>query len=295
VVAPAKLNLTLEVLGKRDDGYHEIMSLMQTIDLADAVRLDLSDQITLRVEGEPAEGLPADSKENLAYRAATALAREAGRNDLGATISLEKRIPASSGLGGGSSDAAAVLRGLNRLWGLDLPVETLTAVAASLGSDVAFFLHGGTALATGRGEIIEELPDAAEQELTLFVPKLGVENKTQQMYALITPIEYSKGSVTTYRLAKVRNGSPFLPSDPFNIFGRHIGDLAPIVEAAMAVCDEAHLWARLAGAGPAFFSLTPLDQIPERLIVAILRESYGVTSVPCRFLPRAAATAITES
>jgi len=294
VAAPAKLNLTFEVLGKRDDGYHEVMSLMQTIDLADTVLLDRSESLTLEVTGERVSGVPEEAKDNLAFRAALALARKAGRSDLGARIRLEKRIPAAAGLGGGSSDAAAVLRGLNQLWGLNLPIDVLTEVGAALGSDVPFFLHGGSALATGRGEVIEPLPDGASQELTLFVPDLELQDKTRRMYALVTPEEYTPGSVTKYRVDKVRAQRPLLPSDPYNIFGRHVGDLAPIVEAAMAVCDEAHLWTRLAGAGPSFFTLTPLDQIPQRLIVDILRDSYRIDALACRTLERAAALRMQE-
>jgi 4-diphosphocytidyl-2-C-methyl-D-erythritol kinase len=163
-----------------------------------------------------------------------------------------------------------------------------------LGSDVPFFLHGGSALATGRGEVIEPLPDGAIQDLTLFVPNMAIADKTRQMYALITPTEYTIGSVTKYRLDKIRSQRPLMPSDPFNVFSRHIGDLAPIVEAAMAVCDEAHLWTRLTGAGPAFFSLTPMDQIPQRLIVDILRDSYKIEAVACKTLERSAALAMQE-
>src|SRR5687767_2318763 len=111
LLAPAKLNLTLEVLGKRTDGYHEIASVMQTIDLVDTLRIDAADALTLDVQGEEAGGVPADVERNLVYRAAVALREAAGRPQLGAHIQLRKQVPAGAGLGGGSSDASATLRG----------------------------------------------------------------------------------------------------------------------------------------------------------------------------------------
>src|SRR2546423_305244 len=123
-MAPAKLNLTLEVLGRRPDGYHEIASVMQTIDLGDRIRLEPADSLEIEVSGDRGVDVPEDPSRNLAYRAATALKDSVGRPDLGARIGLDKRIPAG-GLGGGSSDAAAVLRGLNRFWHLKLADETL--------------------------------------------------------------------------------------------------------------------------------------------------------------------------
>jgi 4-diphosphocytidyl-2-C-methyl-D-erythritol kinase len=125
LVAPAKINWTLEVLGKRDDGYHEIRSVMQTVALADAVTLRPAGDVSLSVHGDDA--LAAELREqNLAYRAAAALRGAASR---GVAIVLEKHIPAAAGLGGGSSDAAAVLRGLRRLWSLDIADGELMASA----------------------------------------------------------------------------------------------------------------------------------------------------------------------
>src|SRR5688572_1616608 len=106
LIAPAKVNLTLEVLGRREDGYHEIASVIQTLDLADSVRLEWGESLEIEVAGEATAGLPEEGQANLAYRAAQELAGEAGRPDLGAVIRLEKRVPAGMGLGGGSSDAA---------------------------------------------------------------------------------------------------------------------------------------------------------------------------------------------
>src|SRR5438552_1268490 len=143
--AAAKVNLILEVLGKRDDGYHELVTVMQAVDLSD--RVTREDSADLELTSSP--GVPADGR-NLALRAATAL-REAAGVTRGARITLDKRIPVAAGLGGGSTDAAAVLLGLNRLWRLRWPVARLDEVATGLGMDVPFFLRGGTALGTGGG------------------------------------------------------------------------------------------------------------------------------------------------
>ncbi len=152
VLAPAKLNLTLEVLAKRQDGFHEIRSVIQAINLCDSFSFQSGDNIEFKCD------LPDwIAEESLVSRAA-GLLREATGCSKGATIEVSKRIPLLSGLGGDSSGAAAVLRGLNQFWGLGLSHEELLKMAWQLGSDVAFFLYGGTALVEGRGEIVTPLP-----------------------------------------------------------------------------------------------------------------------------------------
>ncbi|MDC4222707.1 MAG: 4-(cytidine 5'-diphospho)-2-C-methyl-D-erythritol kinase [Candidatus Manganitrophus sp.] len=156
VKAPAKVNLYLKVLGRREDGYHEILSLMQMVGLYDflALREEPSD---IRLTIENASSLPAD-RSNLVFRAAEALQKAAFQGKArskGVSIRLTKNIPIAAGLGGGSSDAAATLVGLNRLWGLRWPRERLARLGATLGSDVPFFLYGPTAWASGRGDEVE--------------------------------------------------------------------------------------------------------------------------------------------
>ena len=150
--AHAKLNLTLEVIGKRDDGYHETASIMQTLDLADTVTLEPSDRLELSCSCAELE-----SPDNLALKAARLLRKESGTS-LGAAVTIEKRIPVASGLGGGSADAAATLVGLNKMWELGLSNDDLRHLASKLGSDVPFLVEGGTAIALGRGERIRLLP-----------------------------------------------------------------------------------------------------------------------------------------
>ena len=168
--AHAKINLTLEVLGKRPDGYHEVAMIMQSVSLHDTVTLSLRDSgISLACDRPD---LPCDSG-NLAFRAADLLRREVGVAR-GVQIELTKRIPLAAGLAGGSTDAAAVLKGLNRLWQLALPAAELERLAARLGSDVPFCLQGGTSLATGRGEILTALPDFSGHGVVMANPPLQV-------------------------------------------------------------------------------------------------------------------------
>jgi 4-diphosphocytidyl-2-C-methyl-D-erythritol kinase len=147
VLAYAKLNLVLRVVGRRRDGYHLVQTLLCAVDLADELLLTDQRGLELVVEGEDV----GPEEDNLALRAARFLQQRAG-GDRGALIRLSKRIPAGAGLGGGSSDAAAVLAGLNRLWGLGLPLEELGALGATLGADVPFFLGPSPAWAEGIGE-----------------------------------------------------------------------------------------------------------------------------------------------
>jgi len=173
--APAKLNLFLEVLGSRPDGYHEIDSVLARIDLCDRILLEPAETISLLVEGEAA---PADET-NLVWQATAALG-------VGARIQLEKRIPAGRGLGGGSSDAAAVLLGLNRLCHLGLDAVRLAEIGLSLGADVPFFLSGAAlARCRGIGERVEPQPAAPDRVFQLLVPDLPL--ATAAVYAALGP------------------------------------------------------------------------------------------------------------
>ena len=164
--APAKINLTLEVTGRREDGYHDIASIMQTVDLTDELTFDEAEELTLECDAPELQ-----TEDNLVLRAARLLRQHAGV-DRGARIGLRKRIPHPAGLGGGSSDAATALTGLCRLWGLDMTARDLTPLAASLGSDIPFFLHGGTALVSGRGEKVRPLPAAELGWIIILAPDL---------------------------------------------------------------------------------------------------------------------------
>lgn len=177
VKAPAKINLTLDVLYKRPDHYHEVEMIMTTVDLADRIGLES------RADGEikivSADRFVPDDARNFAYQAAQLLKDTYGIKE-GVTITIEKQIPIAAGLAGGSSDAAATLRGLNELWDLGLSLDTLAEHGSKIGSDVSFCVYGGTALATGRGEKIEELPAPPACWVVLAKPKIGV--STAEIY-----------------------------------------------------------------------------------------------------------------
>lgn len=176
---PAKVNLSLRVHCRRPDGFHEVSTVLQTIDLRDRLeiqRVDRESRLRIEVAGG---GAPADDS-NLVLKAARAFFAALDEPARGVRFKLEKRIPAASGLGGGSSDAAAALLGLQSLWGRPLDARQLHAIGTAVGSDVPFFLVGGTALATGRGEQIETLDDIPRAPVLVVVP--AVEVSTPEVY-----------------------------------------------------------------------------------------------------------------
>jgi len=251
VLAPAKLNLTLEVLAKRRDGFHEIRSVIQTINLCDSLRFQLSQNIEFK------SNLPSWIPGESLVSKATSLLQEVTGCSKGATIEVSKRIPLVSGLGGDSSDAAAILRGLNKLWGLGLPQEKLLELAAELGSDVAFFLYGGTALVKGRGEIVAPLPPLPHMWVVLVIPPVPrKQGKTERLYASLKASHYTDGQITERLVEELREGREFTSSLLFNTFEN----------IAFAGSSKLHVYkshitkigatnVHLAGSGPTLFTL----------------------------------------
>jgi 4-diphosphocytidyl-2-C-methyl-D-erythritol kinase len=247
--AAAKVNLALEVLGKRADGYHEIATVMQAVNLSDRLVIEDADGLELRVT---TPGLPGDTT-NLAARAARALAEAAGATR-GARITLEKRIPLAAGLGGGSSDAAAVLLGLNRLWGLRWSLPKLVEVATGLGMDVPFFLRGGAALGRGRGEQLEPLA-AGTTALVLVNPRFGL--STAEAYARVTPAMYTDGARTRPVAAAVRaRQAGRLAASLYNGLEGAVAPLVPeIPKMKAALVAAGALGAMMSGSGPTVFGV----------------------------------------
>lgn len=171
VKAPAKINLTLDVLYKRPDQYHEVEMIMTTVDLADRIGLEPRKDGLIKIIS--ADRFVPDDERNFAYQAAKLLKDTYGISE-GVSIKIDKEIPIAAGLAGGSSDAAATLRGLNEMWDLNLTMDELAEHGSKIGSDVSFCVYGGTALATGRGEKIEELPAPPACWVVLAKPKIGV-------------------------------------------------------------------------------------------------------------------------
>lgn len=258
--AYAKINLSLEVLRRRPDGYHQIVSVMQTIDLHDVVRLEASGDLTFKCD-EARLGSP----DNLAWRAAEALQTYSGSR-LGASIQLIKRIPAAAGLGGGSSDAAAVLKGLNQLWSLDLGAPQLAEMGAKLGLDIPFFLYGGTALVEGRGERITPLRPLSPLPVVLVRPPLVLPGKTAALYGRLRPPDFSSGE-TTYSLAeRIQQGQGLASARLVNVFQRVVLNEFPIVADTLRRMREAGADAiHLSGSGPTLFSLAATDDAAQGL------------------------------
>ncbi len=184
----AKLNLTLDVLGKREDGYHNIKSIMQTISIRDDVEIDVG-------TGEPwtlecsQEGIPTDER-NLAWKAAKVYCDGLKKDPNGLTIRITKRIPSGAGMGGGSADAAAVLRALNRHYGSPLSILALAELAAQVGSDVPFCVLCGTAMCEGRGELLRKLPDMPDCVFVVCKPEFSV--STPELYKKIDQVAIPK-------------------------------------------------------------------------------------------------------
>ena len=264
--APAKINLSFEVLGLRADGYHEVRTVLAAVDIADELELAEADDLTLSVEPDGA----APVEDNLVLRAALLL-REAAAPGAGAAIVLRKRIPVAAGLGGGSSDAAAALLGLRRLWELDLSDATLTKLAALLGADVPFFLRGGTALAAGRGEELTPLPQPLEAFAVVVSPEEPAEGKTAHLYDLLSPHHFTDGGRAAVVARRIRAVVP-LGSTMFNAFEA----VAPLAYASYeplrSAFAEAGVSAMLSGAGPAMFALAggeaEADDIAHRMAAA---------------------------
>ena len=176
--APAKINLFLDVIRKREDGYHDLGTVFQTVDVGDTLEFSAREDGEIRLEYSNPQEYPVES--DLVYKAAVALRSHVGNNDLGADIFLDKIMPLGAGLGGGSADAAAALRALNRLWELRLPPAELERIGAKLGADVPFLVRGGTAFAEGIGEqltFIEPLDLPVEKALLIATPHDAVPTK----------------------------------------------------------------------------------------------------------------------
>src|SRR5215208_924246 len=225
--APAKLNLGLEVIGRHEDGFHEIATIFVAIDLFDRITLSAADDLELSCDDDSLAG-----KENLAFRALRLLRDETSYRG-GARIDLCKRIPAAAGLGGASSDAAAALLGGRELWGQDLSGTQLDDLAARLGSDVPFFLRGGCAVGRGRGDLLEplSLPAPARLWFVVVVPGVRIPAKTASLYARLSPDDFSDGSLIAAQAERLGSSRAADVSLLGNAFARPLYAIAPELAA----------------------------------------------------------------
>ena len=253
VRAYAKLNLTLEIIRRRDDGYHDIVSIAQTVGIHDTLVFEPADNLTLECD---VPGLR--SEDNLVWRAASVLIDRHVPGQA-ARIRLEKGIPEAAGLGGGSSDAAATLLALNRLWDLGLGMDELSEIAASLGSDVPFFLYGGTAMLHGRGERVRPLPPSDLDWFVIVTPDIHTPRKTVAAYETIGAANMTRGALSRKLEARTRTKGDVPPELLFNAFDGLAFELYPGLETYWETLRS--LGAReihLAGSGPSIF--TPVDR-----------------------------------
>lgn len=248
VRAYAKINLGLEVLGRRPDGLHEVKTILQTIDLADDLTLEESQGVSLRCSGMKVR------PDNLILQAAYLLREKAGVGE-GCAIRCTKRIPVGAGLGGGSTDAAATICALAHLWSLHLDPDTLSDLAATLGADVPFFLRRGTALATGAGSALQALPSALRHWVVLVPMSSSEPEKTSAMYHQLRLADLSDGSLIERQVEAIRRGALDYESVQ-SAFTRAARAGWSESAKALDLLDESGALATcLSGAGPSVFGL----------------------------------------
>jgi 4-diphosphocytidyl-2-C-methyl-D-erythritol kinase len=272
----AKVNLGLEVLGTRADGYHELRTLFQTVDLHDDIRLRPTRADIAVVCAHPA--VPEDAT-NLAWRAADALRRHA-KTEGGVEIVIEKRIPVAGGLGGGSSNAAATLLALDRLWGTRLGIDGLQPLARRLGADVPYFLYGGTALGLARGDEIYPLRRQVKAHLVIVDPGRPVSTAAvfARVDASLTPRENSN---TIFRFVsrdlEGKEAFPVLANDLERAALEEAPDLARVVGRIRdALVREGALLASLSGSGSSYFGVFDDAQRARRAHAALASQGFAV-------------------
>ena len=275
VHAYAKLNLSLDVLEKRPDGYHEMKMVMQTVTLQDRISLETGTGAPLQMRSNLGF-LPTD-EHNLAAAAALALCRETGSDPAGLSIRLDKRIPVCAGMAGGSADAAAVLRGLNELLGLNLPQQRLEEIGSLVGSDVPYCVGGGTALAEGRGEVLTPLPPLPNCHVVLCKPAFSV--STPELFKALDGCRIRRRPDTAGLIdALAAKDLPGVARRMYNVFE----DVLPqrryqeICSIKNTLIQHGALGASMSGTGPTVFGL--FDQIDgAEHAYAVLRQQYQET------------------
>lgn len=272
VESPAKINLALEVLGRRSDGFHSIRSILAPITLHDTVTLSPGGR---KFTFHGGQGAPKDEG-NLAWRAAGLLAERTGVRH-GVDVRIVKRIPIAAGLGGGSSNAATVLRLLNDLWETGLSDEKLAALGLELGSDVPFFLRGSTCLATGRGEILEPLQSSSPVELVLVHPALKV--SSQWAYDHV-PEELTRagGATSMVKVALASARLDLLAANLVNDLEAGVAKAHPVVaEAKRRLKAAGALGAVMSGSGPTVFGIAPDAETAEKIAKKVASPKWKVS------------------
>ncbi len=268
----AKLNISLDVTEKRPDGYHDMVMVMQTVSLCDELDIALNDSGQVRVRSN-LHFIPGDER-NLAARAALRFLAAAGKTGQGMLITLDKRIPVGAGMAGGSADAAAVLRALNRMYGAPFSFEELEALAAEVGSDVPFCVRGGTVLATGRGEKLEPLPALPDCRFVICKPDFSI--STPELFRRLDQASLRCHPDTAGILAALRAGDlDAVARRMYNVFEDVDDRRLRTVRAIKGVLlDCGALGAIMTGTGSAVFGVFRKDADCESAVAALRRE-YG--------------------
>ena len=284
VSAFAKINLSLEVVGKYDTRYHEIKTILQTVGIRDIIEIRRWSRLRVECDVPSLAG-----SNNLVWKAAHKLAKHAGI-PAQARIFINKQIPVGMGLGGGSSDAAATLIALNKFWKLHLEPIELTKIAKELGSDVPFFLQGGTALGEGKGELITQLPDLPPLELLLICPNQTIPDKTATLYSQLNASNFSDGGITNSMVGSLVTGQ--LPTDIIhNVFESIAFQTFPTLSNIFQVIQmSVNASPHLCGSGPGIFCFpsnkTEFDQLRYYLknsdCVVYLTNCIESTAVQCQ-------------
>lgn len=269
--AYAKINLTLDVLGLRDDGYHALKSVMQTVSLCDdiEIRVGTGEPWCLRCD---ADGVPLDQR-NLAWKAAQVFCDATGIDPQGIEIRITKRIPSQAGLGGGSSDAAAVFRALNRHYGMPLTTQELADLSAMVGSDVPFCVLGGTVMVEGRGEFVRKLPDMPQCHIVICKPEFPV--STPELYRKIDSCIIDKHPDNDAMEAAIKAGDLLaIAENVHNVFDPIVGADHPQIGEIKAIFAEfGALAQQMSGSGSATFGIMP-DRASAEAACSRLKEVY---------------------
>lgn len=252
VFCPAKINLSLKVIGKREDGYHDLETIMQSISIQDVLNITLLPE-GLEVRSSHPQVPPGE--DNLVYKAASLL-RERYAPAAGASIDIVKNIPLAAGLAGGSADAAGAIRGLNHLWNLGLGRDEMEAVASEIGSDVVFCLQGGTALARGRGELVSPLPGLKDRWLVVVKPPFEI--STASVYRAYQLGKPGEGKLTREMIGAIAsNDLVKIAENLFNDLEKVAAAWYPEIESIKReIKAGGALGALMSGSGPTVFGLT---------------------------------------
>ncbi|MER2150952.1 MAG: 4-(cytidine 5'-diphospho)-2-C-methyl-D-erythritol kinase [Candidatus Limivicinus sp.] len=274
--AYAKLNLTLDVAGKRDDGYHEMLMVMQTVSLSDSIELKKTDDTDIRATCN-FRYVPTDGR-NLAVRAAEHFCLAHGIPEEGIRIRIEKNIPVGAGMAGGSADAAAVLRGMNSLFETGMNRKELERLAEEIGSDVAFCVAGGTALARGRGEILEDLDPMPDCHIVICKPGFSI--STPELFRKLDRVNLRRHPDTAGMQAAIASGDlRECAMRMYNVF-EEVPDhrMRTVAEIKSTMRDFGALGAVMTGTGSAVFGVWQDEETAEKCAAELARE-YRFCSV----------------